>query len=70
MIEIYADYETPSNAGADGLFQIISVTYIDEFGNEKDLTSKVDQGKFYRGGKAVLKDLNLDPDKVDFEITT
>ncbi|EJQ88382.1 hypothetical protein IGW_05061 [Bacillus cereus ISP3191] len=66
MIQIHADYETPSNAGADGLFQIFSVILIDENGKETDLTDQIDQGDFYRNAKQVLKDLNL-PLDTDYE---
>lgn len=66
MIHILADYETPSNAGAEGLLQIFSVTFINEHGNEINLTDKIDQGHFYRNVKQVLKDLNL-PSDTDYE---
>ncbi|MEZ8048079.1 MULTISPECIES: restriction endonuclease subunit S [Vibrio] len=50
--QVYLDYETSSKAGADGMFQVISV--MDD--NDKDMTDLIDQGQHY----ASLEDLKRD----------
>jgi type I restriction enzyme S subunit len=66
LIKITVDYETSERAGASGTFQVVSVVEVDEDDKETDLTYKIDQGKHYRSGKEVLKDLKK-PNE-DFEI--
>lgn len=68
MIQIQADYVTSRNAGADGCFQVIGVTEISAGGEKTDLLHLVDQGKHYFSGDEVIRDLSLEPSKVDYEI--
>lgn len=68
MIRIHADFETSSRAGVDGCFQVISVTKVGYNGEETDLLHLIDQGKHYSSGEDVIRDLGLDPDKVNCKI--
>lgn len=64
MLKFDLDYERAESVGAEGMFQVISV--FDEFSG-KDLTNKIDQGKFYSSVEEVMKELGFDPEVTDYE---
>lgn len=65
MLKFGLDFERAESAGAEGMFQVISV--FDEL-NGLDLTNKIDQGKFYSSVEEVIKELGFDPELTDYEI--
>jgi len=66
-IEIDPDYEKAGSSGAEGLFQVISIYGYDEDDNRIDLTNKIDQGTFFETYQDVVKEIGLDPDKIDID---
>ncbi|MBJ8497004.1 restriction endonuclease subunit S [Acinetobacter oleivorans] len=66
--EVQLDFETSKNAGASGMFQVISVK--DEKGN--DFTYLIDQGKHYASLENLKNDLtselNVDVQQINLEV--
>lgn len=70
-IIIYADYRIASRCGAEPGFQVIDIWIEDGFGSESILeASRIDQGKFFYSGKSLIEEIGLDPDEIDFTITS
>ncbi|USK86143.1 hypothetical protein [Peribacillus asahii] len=62
MIYITRDFDRADSAGAEGMFQVISVIYDGE-----DITDQEKVGKFYSSGEAVIKDYGFNPATTDWE---
>ncbi|PJF03345.1 restriction endonuclease subunit S [Acinetobacter seifertii] len=66
--QVHLDFETSENAGASGMFQVISI----EDENGDDFTHLVDQGKDYASLEKLKDDLsselNIDGQQIDLEV--
>lgn len=62
MIYITRDFDRAESAGVEGMFQVISVT-----NDGVDITDRIDVGKFYKSGEAVIKDAGFNPAITDWE---
>lgn len=66
-VQIQQDYENCERAGAGGMFQVISVTFVYENGTENYCTDLIDQGEMFYSTDKVLEKLGLSSDSVNVE---
>lgn len=69
IILIQTDYSVSERAGAEGCFQICDIFIQDEYGNEQSIIKdiKIDQGFHYQKVEDVVKDMGLNPQKVNYQ---
>lgn len=66
-VHIQRDFERCESAGAGGLFQVISITLIDEYGKEEYHTDLIDQGDMFYDAEEILERLGLSSNAVNVE---
>lgn len=66
-VQIQQDFETCEHAGAGGMFQVISITFVYEDGTEDYRTDLIDQGDMFYNTDEVLRRLDISSDNVNVE---
>ena len=66
-VQIQQDFETCERAGAGGMFQVISITFVYEDGTEDYHTDLIDQGDMFYNAGEVHERLGLSSKSVNVE---
>ncbi len=66
-VQIQRDFESCEHSGAGGLFQVISITLVDEYGKEEYHKDLIDQGDMFYDAEEVLERLGLSSKAVNVE---